>query len=66
MSENKHNCTAVKNEHTQQMYTIDCFEKEVGVLFIELGEYSGQVNFCPMCGYESTSKTSFISDEKLT
>lgn len=33
-----------------------CEENEDGQLWVEGGQRSNQVNFCPFCGYEATSK----------
>jgi len=30
-----------------------CFESEDGMLIVDNGEYSSQVNYCPVCGYKA-------------
>ena len=42
-----------------QMYggaIYDVYEREDGTLWVDNGEYSSQVNFCPLDGYEAKVK----------
>lgn len=57
MIEGYHNCelpeNAIEHEYYYGPAIETCFEDDMYRLFVENGEYSSQVNFCPVCGYKA-------------
>ena len=39
----------------------ECYECEDGTFWVSNGEYSSQVNYCPVCGEEAPKR---VGDEK--
>ncbi len=68
MSENKHHC---RGDRLYGPYgSIDdpdyeCYENDQGEFWATMGEYSGQVNYCPFCGVKAPVQLCNIDKDEI-
>ena len=48
-----HECELISDSGAYGSAIEFCFELETGELWVDNGEYSSRVNYCPVCGYKA-------------
>ncbi len=56
----RHRCSGDLPYHPQSYGAAltKCYEDKLGCLYVDNGEYSTQVNYCPYCGYKAPQQVS--------